>query len=40
MLKMMFKWTKDFENNRKQFEEMMTMYKNKLSITKNSNVRL
>ena len=40
MLKMMFKWTKDFENNRKQFEEMMTMYKNKLSITKYLNVRL
>jgi len=30
MLKMMYKWTGDFENNRNQFEEMLKMYNYKL----------
>lgn len=30
MLKMMFKWTKDFETNREQFEKMLAQYKPKL----------
>ncbi|WP_416149823.1 hypothetical protein ACM26V_02145 [Salipaludibacillus sp. HK11] len=38
MLKMMYKWTRDFERNREIFEERLDLYKNKvirLSDTKN-----
>lgn len=31
MLRMMFKWTKDFEKNREQFETMIEQYKHKLT---------
>ena len=30
MLKMMYKWTSDFENNREGFESMLQSYKHKL----------
>lgn len=30
MLKQMYKWTKDFENNRKQFEDILLKYDYKL----------
>lgn len=32
MLKMMYKWTDDFEKNRVQFEEMIEEYKSKLTL--------
>lgn len=31
MLKMMYKWTKDFEENREQFDVVLERYKNKLT---------
>lgn len=30
MLRMMYKWTKDFENNKKSFEEQLSKYNDKL----------
>lgn len=36
MLKCMFKWTRDFENNRSEFEAMLDSYKDKLIVAKNS----
>ncbi len=35
MLKSMYKWTKDFEHHRVEFEKMLSQYKNKLIITTN-----
>ncbi len=35
MLKSMYKWTKDFEHNRADFEKMLNQYKNKLIIITN-----
>jgi len=35
MLKSMYKWTKDFEHHRVEFEKMLNQYKNKLIITTN-----
>jgi len=35
MLKLMYKWTKDFENNRAEFEKMLDQYKDKLIVIKN-----
>lgn len=32
MLKMMYKWTSDFEDNRQQFVEMLNEYKYKLTV--------
>lgn len=34
MLKMMFKWTKDFEQNRENFTQMLNKYSDKLVIIK------
>lgn len=36
MLKMMYKWTSDFEKNKPEFEEKLKMYNHKLIIA-NSN---
>ena len=36
MLKSMYKWTKEFEDNRENFEKMLKQYENKLTITKNA----
>ena len=35
MLKLMYKWTNDYENNRHEFEEMLSQYEDKLVIIKN-----
>lgn len=35
MLKLMYKWTKDFERNRIEFEKMLNRYKNKLTVITN-----
>lgn len=35
MLKLMYKWTKDFENNRAELEKMLDQYKDKLIVIKN-----
>jgi adenylate kinase family enzyme len=35
MLKLMYKWTKDFENNRLEFEKMLDQYNDKLIVIKN-----
>ncbi|HIX71023.1 MAG TPA: hypothetical protein IAA27_09870 [Candidatus Enterococcus stercoravium] len=40
MLQMMFKWTKDFENKRNQFETMLSTYENKLVKTKTTSIHL
>lgn len=37
MLKMMFKWTKDFETNRCIFEKMLNEYSSKLVVISNKN---
>jgi adenylate kinase family enzyme len=37
MLKLMYRWTKDFERNRMEFEEMLKQYENKLTIITNAN---
>ena len=34
MLKLMYKWTRDFENDREDFEELLGTYHNKLIIAK------
>lgn len=39
MLGMMFKWTRDFENNRKEFETMLNNYKNKVAYVKTSKLK-
>jgi len=39
MLKMMFKWTYDFEINKSEFEENLSNYKDKLILLKNLNLR-
>ena len=36
MLKLMFKWTKDFEQDRNKYEEMLDSYRNKLVVLKSS----
>lgn len=40
MLKLMYKWTDDFENNRKQFEEILGKYKYKLTTIASSKAKL
>lgn len=40
MLRLMYKWTDDFENNRKQFEEILGKYKYKLTTIASSNAKL
>jgi adenylate kinase family enzyme len=35
MLKLMYKWTKDFESNRIEFKKMLNQYKNKLTVITN-----
>jgi adenylate kinase family enzyme len=37
MLKLMYKWTKEFEQNRVSFEQMLNQYENKLLVIKNAN---
>lgn len=37
MLKLMYKWTNDFERTRKQFEQMLDLYKYKLTRISKSN---
>lgn len=41
MLKAMYRWTKDFEDNRDEFEKMLSEYNNKVIVVRNSkNLRL
>lgn len=41
MLKMMYKWTRDFESNRKSFEAKLQLYKNKvIRLTDNRSLAL
>jgi adenylate kinase family enzyme len=40
VLRLMYKWTDDFENNRKQFEELLSTYKYKLTTIASSNAKL
>lgn len=34
MLKMMYKWTREFEDNRPEFEKMLSEYSEKLIVAK------
>ena len=38
MLKKMYQWTRDFENNRAEFVRMLSQYDNKLITIKNTNM--
>ncbi|WMJ22467.1 hypothetical protein RBG61_10780 [Paludicola sp. MB14-C6] len=38
MLQCMYRWTKEFENDRFQFEQMLNQYQNKLVIIKSNKV--
>jgi adenylate kinase family enzyme len=40
MLKKMYKWTRDFENNRVEFVRMLSQYDNKLITIKNANTSM
>jgi adenylate kinase family enzyme len=40
MLKLMYKWTGDFENNRMEFEEKLFTYRDKIIVVNDNNLML